>query len=82
MVRKADSPGPDSRTRADGEPATRRGRSSAAPDRYWRELVGAGRTNITGPAAARVRETPDLTDDELAQAARDILIQRRNWTPS
>lgn len=71
-----------SRAGGNGAAAPRRGRTSTAPDRYWRELVGAGRTNISGPAAARVRETPDLTEDELAQAADDILIQRRNWAPS
>lgn len=82
MVSKADESEPDSRAGGNGAAAPRRGRTSTAPDRYWRELVGAGRTDISGPAAARVRETPDLTDAEMAQAADDVLIQRRNWAPS
>ena len=50
-------------------------------ERQWRDLAGAGRTALPAGAAARVRETVPLSVAELAQAQRDVVIQRRHWKP-
>jgi hypothetical protein len=79
MARKSSGrPGGDSSPTGQGGG---RGRSES-PDRYLRDLVGGGRTNLSGPAAARVRDMPELSAEELAAAERDVVIQRRKWTPT
>ena len=50
-------------------------------ERQWRDLAGAGRTALSAGAAARVRETVPLSVAELAQAQREVVIQRRHWKP-
>lgn len=67
------SPRPDSGARARG--------TRESTDRQWRDVAGAGRTALSAGSAARVRETLPWTADELAQAQRDVVIQRRYWKP-
>ncbi len=86
MARRSGDSGSESDAPADRADAVRRsysaaGRASNAADRSWRELTGAGHTNLSGPSAARVREAPN-TEAELARAAREVVVQRRNRHPA
>jgi hypothetical protein len=46
-----------------------------------RDLVGAGPSQLGVSAALRARDADQPTDEEVAQAERDVVIVRRNWTP-
>jgi hypothetical protein len=46
-----------------------------------RDLVGSGRSAIGVQGALRGRDVNRPTDQELADAERDIQIVRRNWKP-
>jgi hypothetical protein len=47
-----------------------------------RDLVGAGRSQVGVDGALRARDVNRPTDEELAEAERDVVIVRRNWKPS
>ena len=57
--------------------ATRRPR----PDRGLRDLVGGGPSQLGVSGALRGRDVDRPTEQELAEAERDLVIVRRNWTP-
>jgi hypothetical protein len=46
-----------------------------------RELVGAGPSQLGLGRALRGRDADQPTDEELAEAERELVIVRRNWTP-
>ena len=45
------------------------------------ELVGGGRSQLGVSGALRGRDVNRPTDDDLAEAERDLEIVRRNWKP-
>ena len=62
------APVPPARRRADGE-------------RGLRDLVGAGPSQLGVDGALRGRDVNRPTEEDLAQAERDVVIVRRNWKP-
>ncbi|MDT4936537.1 MAG: hypothetical protein QOG80_208 [Pseudonocardiales bacterium] len=63
-----------------------RGKSrSAQPrertDRGLRDLVGAGASQLGVSGALRGRDVNRPTDEDLAEAERDVVIVRRHWKP-
>lgn len=68
-----------------GDETPRKPPRSAAPrettERGLRELIGAGRTQLSEDAAMRARELNRPTDDDLAEAESKVVIVRRNWKP-
>jgi hypothetical protein len=50
-------------------------------DGPWREITGSGRSQVSQAAALRARDADRPTAEELAAAEREVVIQRRNWTP-
>jgi hypothetical protein len=59
-----------------GEPGRGAGR-----DRGLRELVGAGPSQVGLSKALRARDVNRPTDEDLADAERELVIVRRNWKP-
>jgi hypothetical protein len=60
------------------------GKSSAGAERAernLRELVGGGPSQVGVSRALRARDVNRPTDDELAEAERDVDIVRRHWQP-
>jgi len=47
-----------------------------------RDLVGAGRSQVGVSGALRVRDVNRPTDEDLAEADRDVVVGRRNWKPA
>ncbi|HLY33753.1 MAG TPA: hypothetical protein VKQ07_04415 [Jatrophihabitantaceae bacterium] len=66
---------PDSRRRP--RPAAKGERA----DRGLRDLVGAGPSQLGVDGALRGRDVNRPTDDDLADAEREVVIVRRHWTP-
>lgn len=62
-------------------PRAERNRAES-PDRQWRELAGAGRTQLTLGAALRARDADRPSAAELAEAEQTVAIQHRNWVPA
>jgi hypothetical protein len=60
----------------------RRGAQEAGGERGLRDIVGAGRSQVGVSGALRARDLNRPTDEDLAEAERDIVIVRRNWKPS
>jgi hypothetical protein len=50
-------------------------------DRGLRDLVGAGRSQLGVDGALRGRDVNRPTDEDVAQAERELTIVRRNWRP-
>ena len=50
--------------------------------RGLRDLVGAGPSQLGVSGALRGRDVNRPTDDDLAEAERDVVIVRRNWKPA
>jgi hypothetical protein len=46
-----------------------------------RDLIGAGPSQLGVSGALRGRDVNRPTDQDLADAERDTVIVRRNWTP-
>jgi hypothetical protein len=59
-----------------GEPGRGGGR-----DRGLRELVGAGPSQVGLSKALRARDVNRPTDQDVADAERELVIVRRNWKP-
>jgi len=53
----------------------------ASGERGLRDLVGAGRSQVGVSGALRARDVNRPTDDDLAEAERDLVIVRRHWKP-
>jgi hypothetical protein len=45
------------------------------------DLIGGGRSQLGVSGALRGRDVNRPTDDDIAEAERDIVIVRRNWRP-
>jgi len=50
-------------------------------DRGLRGLVGAGPSQLGVSGALRGRDVNRPSDDDLAEAERDVVLVRRNWKP-
>ena len=50
-------------------------------ERGLRGLVGSGSSQVSVSAALRARDAARPTEEQLADADRDLTIVRRNWTP-
>lgn len=77
-------PAPQPAAPSGGERTGERGRrrpDAAREERALRDLVGGGRSQVGVSGALRARDVNRPTDDDLAQAERDLVIVRRNWTP-
>jgi hypothetical protein len=75
----AAAPGP---TPPEPKPARKRRPSrEAAAERGLRDLVGAGRSQIGVDGALRARDVNRPTEQDLADAEREVVIVRRNWKP-
>jgi hypothetical protein len=62
------------------QPRPRRAARDAG-DGGLHELVGGGRSQLGVSGALRGRDVNRPTDDDLAEAERDVEIVRRHWTP-
>jgi hypothetical protein len=62
-------------------PRKRRGPRDGGAERGLRDLVGAGRSQLGVSGALRGRDVNRPTDDDLAEAERDVVIVHRNWKP-
>ena len=60
--------------------AKRAGRDGGS-ERGLRDLIGAGRSQLGVDGALRGRDVKRPTDQDLANAERDVVIVRRNWKP-
>ncbi len=84
----AASPEPQSdATDTAGGPSARRGgrrargEATSGTDRGLRDLVGAGPSQLGVSGALRGRDVDRPSDDDLAEAERDVVIIRRHWRP-
>jgi hypothetical protein len=59
----------------------RGGRKGESADRGLRELVANAPSQLGPVGAMRGRDVNRPTDDDLAEAERDVVIVRRHWTP-
>ncbi|MEU4425820.1 hypothetical protein AB0F81_34800 [Actinoplanes sp. NPDC024001] len=50
-------------------------------ERGLRGLVGSGSSQVSVGAALRARDASRPTDEQIAEAERDLTIVRRNWLP-
>ncbi|WP_245665671.1 hypothetical protein [Actinoplanes subtropicus] len=50
-------------------------------ERGLRGLVGSGSSQVSVGAALRARDAARPTDEQLADADRNLTIVRRNWVP-
>jgi hypothetical protein len=71
----------------DDQPATkparkRRPARESGTERGLRDLVGAGRSQLGVDGALRGRDVNRPTEQDLADAERDVVIVRRNWKPT
>ncbi len=57
-------------------------RDENGTERGLRDIVGAGRSQVGVSRALRARDVNRPTDEELADADRDVAIVRRNWKPT
>jgi hypothetical protein len=68
---------------AEGKPARKRRPSrDNGTERGLRDLVGAGHSQLGVDGALRGRDVNRPTEQDLADAERDVVIIRRNWQPS
>ncbi len=71
---------------ADEKPAPKQRRARRAPrdagDGGLHDLVGGGRSQLGVSGALRGRDVNRPSDDDLAEAERDLQIVRRNWKPT
>lgn len=68
----------------DAPKADRRRVNQSARDsgeRGLRDLVGAGHSQLGVSGALRGRDVNRPTEDDLAEAEREVQIVRRNWSP-
>lgn len=56
--------------------------SRDAGERGLADLVGGGRSQLGVSGALRGRDVNRPTDDDIAEAERDVVIVRRNWKPA
>jgi hypothetical protein len=61
--------------------AAPRAKDAGKSDRGLRDLVGAGPSQLGVSGALRGRDVNRPTDQDLADAERDVEIIRRHWTP-
>lgn len=66
---------------AEDPPARRRAAPRDPNERGLRDLVGSGRSMLGVDGALRGRDVNRPTDDDLAEAERDVAIVRRHWRP-
>lgn len=50
-------------------------------DRGLRDLVGAGSSQLGVSGALRGRDVNRPTDEDIAEAERDVVLVRRHWKP-
>jgi hypothetical protein len=50
-------------------------------ERGMRDLVGAGQSQLGVSGALRGRDVNRPTDEDLAEAERDVVLVRRHWKP-
>ena len=55
--------------------------ATARAERGLRGLIGAGPSQLGVSGALRGRDVNRPTEDDLAEAERDVVIIRRNWKP-
>ena len=75
--RKQASPPP-----ADDQSSTVRRRGAAELERAWREPAGDGTSQVGVDGALRARDVARPSEDELAEAERDVVVIRRHWRPA
>ncbi|GIF15305.1 hypothetical protein [Actinoplanes teichomyceticus] len=80
------APGPPPAAPGPPRPAKRPAPSGGAgeereAERGLRGLVGSGSSQVSVGAALRARDASRPTDEQLAEAERDLVIVRRNWLP-
>jgi hypothetical protein len=63
------------------EPPGRRRAQRDPSERGLRDLVGSGRSILGVEGALRGRDVNRPTEEDLAQAEREVEIVRRHWTP-
>ncbi|MEP7179463.1 MAG: hypothetical protein ABI775_10265 [Pseudonocardiales bacterium] len=51
-------------------------------ERGLTDLVGGGRSQLGVSGALRGRDVNRPTDEDIAEAERDVVIVRRNWKPT
>jgi hypothetical protein len=66
---------------ASPEPARKRRAPREPSERGLRDIVGAGSSQLGVSGALRGRDVNRPTDEDLLEAARDVVIVRRNWKP-
>lgn len=82
-TRRRHSPAPPESPRTEpaapepGRPAKREHHA----ERGLRELVGAGRSQLGVSGALRGRDVNRPTEQDLAEAERDVVLVRRHWKP-
>jgi predicted flap endonuclease-1-like 5' DNA nuclease len=59
----------------------RRKPSPDGPERGLRDIVGAGRSQLSVSGALRARDVNRPTEADIAAAERDVAVVRRNWKP-
>jgi hypothetical protein len=74
-------PAPAAETDAGKQSRRRRTPRDSGIERGLRDLVGAGRSQVGVSGALRARDVNRPTDEDLAEAERDVTIIRRNWKP-
>jgi hypothetical protein len=57
------------------------GRRPDPMDRVWRDLAAPGPSRVGVSGALRARDVDRPTEEDLAEAERDVVLVRRNWTP-
>jgi hypothetical protein len=67
--------------RQSGKRAGGRGRGEHSGERALRDLVGAGPSLLGVSGALRGRDVNRPTEQDLAEAERDVAIVRRYWKP-
>jgi len=74
--------GPQSRSEPASTPRKHGRRAGGeGADRGLRDLVGAGPSRLGVSGALRGRDVDRPTEEDLAEAERDLRIVRRHWTP-
>ncbi|HVU90634.1 MAG TPA: hypothetical protein VHC23_00285 [Jatrophihabitans sp.] len=73
------APHPPAAQKPAGKP--RRKRPDSATDRGLRDIVGAGRSQLGVSGALRGRDVNRPTEQDLAEAEREVVIVRRHWQP-
>ncbi|WP_096302984.1 hypothetical protein [Jatrophihabitans sp. GAS493] len=66
---------------ANSKQQPRRADPASRADRALHELVGGGRSQISVSKALRARDVNRPSEQDLADAEREMSIVRRNWRP-